>query len=102
SSALVASPTATDTVAPTFLSSSAVASSLAALRPAIVTGCPPFANRRAIAAPKLRDAPTPTISTPDFEGSVRCSFIQSPLSYADARAGTRYRGAGRELPKRCA
>ncbi len=44
-------------------SSAAVASSFSALRPAMATGNPPAAKRRAMAAPSPWLAPTPTTRT---------------------------------------
>jgi hypothetical protein len=51
-----------DRRAPAAFISVAVASSFAALRPAMTTGNPPAAKRRAMAAPSPKEDPTPTTS----------------------------------------
>src|SRR5690348_9460486 len=60
-----------------FFSSAAVASSFSPLRPAITTGCPPLAKRRARAAPSPCQAPTPTMSTLLCAAGFAASLIAS-------------------------
>jgi len=69
-------------LAPAPFNSFAVFSSFSALRPAITTGCPARQKRRAMAAPNPRDAPTPTTSTLDCDGSLSFSFFSPSNCYS--------------------